>query len=188
MAIRQLFQDSDVEIRIATELEANLHFDAIQASCNEISAWENWCTKKYTLEDSRHYLIQSEYKRQRGIEFNYCLFDLSSGKLIGSVGLNRINKEYKAANIGYWIHSDFTGRSLAPLAVKAAARFAFNQLGMLRLEMVVMETNIRSCRVAEKAGALAEGLHRNRLIYHTQPRNAWVYSLIPSDILPCDER
>ncbi|MGV8924961.1 MAG: GNAT family N-acetyltransferase [Ewingella sp.] len=182
MIIRQLYQDSHTEIRVATELEAELHLDAIRASVQEIGAWESWCNEQYQLEDSRKYLIDSEQKRHRGVEFNFCLFDRASGQLIGSVGVNRINQDYKFANIGYWIRTGFTGHSLAPLAVKAAARFAFDELALTRLEIVAMEGNHRSCRVAEKAGAVAEGLHRNRLYYRGKPKNAWVYSLIPGDV------
>ncbi|WAT04990.1 GNAT family N-acetyltransferase [Rouxiella badensis] len=127
MTSRLIYQDESMEIRVPTELEAPLHFDAIQSSMADISAWESWCSTGYSLEDSRTYLIDSYVKRQRGQEYRFCLFDLASGKIIGSIALNRIVPEYKTANIGYWIRSDFTGRSLAVTAVKAIARFAFNE-------------------------------------------------------------
>lgn len=182
MTIRHIYQDNDIEIRVATELEAQLHFDAIHASVQDIGKWESWCTEHYLLEDSRKYLIDSEQKRHRGVEFNFCLFDRHSGQIVGSVSVNRINTDYKFANIGYWVRSDFTGKSLAALAAKAIARFAFEQLGLTRVEIVVMDGNQRSRRVAEKVGATPEGLHRNRLYYHGQPKDAWVYSLIPGDL------
>jgi len=182
MMTRQIYQDDDIEIRVATELEAVLHVAAIQDSVNEIGAWETWCTESYTSDDSRKYLADSELKRHRGAEFNFCLFERASGNLIGSVSLNRIVHEYKFANLGYWVRTGYTGRGLATLAVRAAARFAFTELELTRLEIVAMEGNARSRRVAEKAGATSEGLHRNRLYYHGQPRDAWVYSLIPGDL------
>ena len=63
MMTRQIYQDEEIEIRAANELEAVLHFAAVQASVKEIGAWETWCTEKYTLEDSRKYLTDSEQKR-----------------------------------------------------------------------------------------------------------------------------
>ncbi|MDR3430859.1 MAG: GNAT family N-acetyltransferase [Rouxiella aceris] len=182
MFSRQIYQDANLEIRFPNELEAPLHFDAIRTSIPEIGIWESWCSENYCLEDSRQYLIDSYVKRQRGQEYRFCLFERDSGKIVGSVAINRIVPEYKTANIGYWIRSDSTGRSLAVIAVKAIARFAFDELGMTRLEIVAMSGNLRSCRVAEKSGAVAEGLHRNRLYLRGQPRNAWVYSLIPGDL------
>lgn len=182
MTSRMIYQDEHLEIRVPNELEAPLHFEAIQASYKEIALWESWCSSGYSLEDSRTYLIDSFIKRQRGQEYRYCLYDRPSGKIIGSVALNRIVPEYKTANIGYWIRSEFTGRSLAVTAVNAIARFAFKELGLTRLEIVAMEKNHRSRRVAEKVGAVDEGLHRNRLYLQGKPSDAWIYSLIPSDL------
>lgn len=182
MTSRLIFQNDSLEIRVPTELEAPLHFEAIQASIADISLWESWCTTGYSLEDSRTYLLDAYVKRQRGIEYRFCLFDLASGQIIGSVALNRIVHEYKTANIGYWIRSDFTGRSLAVTAVQAVARFAFEELLMTRLEIVALEKNYRSRRVAVKSGAADEGLHRNRLYFQGKPEHAWVYSLIPGDL------
>ena len=182
MTSRLIYQDESIEIRVPTELDAPLHFEAIQGSQAEISAWESWCSSGYSLEDSRTYLLDTYVKRQRGQEYRFCLFDLASGKIIGSITLNRIVAEYKIANVGYWIRSGFTGRSLAVTAVKAIAHFAFDELGLTRLEIVAMDKNHRSCRVAEKSGAVKEGLHRNRLYFQGQPRDAWVYSLIPGDL------
>ncbi|MFO6296514.1 GNAT family N-acetyltransferase [Rahnella selenatireducens] len=182
MMTRQIYQDEKIEIRIATELEAITHFAAVQASVAEIGEWESWCTDKYSLEDSRKYLTDCEHKRHRGTEFNFCLFERATGHLIGSVGINRINQDYKFSNLGYWIRTGYTGQGLATLAVRATARFAFKELELTRLEIVAMDGNDRSRRVAEKAGATSEGLHRNRLYYHGQPRDAWMYSLIPGDL------
>ena len=172
MMTRQIYQDETFEIRVATELEAILHLAAVQASVKEIGAWESWCTGKYSLEDSQKYLADSEQKRHRGAEFNFCVFERSSGDLIGSVGINRITPEYKFANLGYWIRTGYTGQGLATLAARTAARFAFTELGLTRLEIVVMEGNDHSRRVAEKTGAVSEGMQRNRLYYHGQPRDA----------------
>ena len=182
MQIRQIYEDDNIEIRVATELEAPLHFDAISDSVQEIGAWEGWCTEHYALKDSRKYLVECAEKQLRGIEYNFCIFDRHSGQIVGAVSVNRINTDYKFGNVGYWIRSGFTGKSLATIAAKAAVYFAFNELGLTRVEIVAMEENHRSRRVAEKIGAVSEGLHRNRLYYHGQPRNAWMYSLIPSDL------
>ena len=180
---RELYQDETIEIRIATELEYQQHHAAIQRSWEDIARWEGWCNEQYSLEDSRRYLIRSQVMRLNGSEYNFCLFSRNSGEIFGSIGLNRIRHEVKTANVGYWIRSDMTGRSLAVLAVKAIAHFAFEQLGMTRLEILALTENQRSRRVAEKAGALYEGLQRNRLYLHNKPQDAVIYSLIPEDLL-----
>lgn len=183
MIPRQIYRDRQIEIRVPLEQEADQLFSAIYSSRHEIGQWENWCTDSMTLKDTQRFLHDSEHKRHKGCEFNFNLFEIATGRVIGGAAINNISHENKIANVGYWIHSQFTGRSLAPLAVKYLSEFAFNRLSLTRLEIVMMEENHRSRRVAEKIGATAEGLHRNRLYYHGKPRHAWVFSIIPGDTL-----
>ncbi|MFZ4834163.1 GNAT family N-acetyltransferase [Rouxiella sp. Mn2063] len=180
--MESIYQDDEIEIRCALPSDALLHFAAIKDSVADIGAWQSWCTEHYSLQHSQHYLQDAVDKYLRGVEFNYCLFDRASGQIIGSVSINSMQPDSKMANVGYWIRSGFTGRSLAVTAVKAIAQFGFNQLGLTRLEIIAMESNHRSRRVAEKAGAHSEGRHRNRLYYAGKPQDAWVYSLIPGDL------
>ncbi len=60
-------------------------------------------------------------------------------------------------------------------------KFAFENLNINRLEIVVAEGNLPSQRVAEKSGAFREGLLRQRLLIHGQPHDAFMFSFIPSD-------
>ncbi|QCR36955.1 GNAT family N-acetyltransferase [Nissabacter sp. SGAir0207] len=181
-----LYRDSDIEIRVPEEEDAPQLCSAVRRSLVEIGRWESWCTSAYTVAESLRFLRDSAQKRSRGSEYNFNLFERASGEVAGAISLNRISYEYRMANVGYWIRSDLAGRGLAPLAVRAISAFAFERLALTRLEIVAMEGNLRSCRVAEKVGATAEGLHRNRLYFHGKPCHAWVYSLIPGDISPPD--
>lgn len=177
-----IYQDDEIEIRRDNASDAELHFAAIQDSVADIGAWQSWCTEHYSLQDSLSYLQGSVDKYNRGVEFNHSIIDRASGQIIGAISINAMQPDAKMANVGYWVRSGFTGRSLAVTAVKAIARFGFNQLGLTRLEIVAMESNHRSRRVAEKSGAQSEGRHRNRLYYAGKPQDAWVYSLIPDDL------
>jgi RimJ/RimL family protein N-acetyltransferase len=62
------------------------------------------------------------------------------------------------------------------------ARFAFDELGFGRAEIVVIRANLASCRAAEKAGARFEGYARNRIYLHGDWHEAAMYSLVPGDL------
>ena len=55
---------------------------------------------------------------------------------------------------------------------------------MNRLEILAAVDNIASQRVAEKAGAIREGIMRNRLVIHGKLYDAVMFSLIPGDPNP----
>jgi RimJ/RimL family protein N-acetyltransferase len=66
--------------------------------------------------------------------------------------------------------------------VRLAARFAFDTLGLHRVEIAAQPENFPSRRVAEKVGATFEGVLRNRIFKRGQPYPAALYSLIPEDL------
>ena len=62
------------------------------------------------------------------------------------------------------------------------ASIGFEELGLVRVEIVTLANNLASQSVAERLGATREVEARNRLIFNGQPRTAVVYSLIPEDM------
>jgi RimJ/RimL family protein N-acetyltransferase len=63
------------------------------------------------------------------------------------------------------------------------ARWAFQSLELERIEIVAARGNVRSQRVAERAGATREGIARKRLRVHTVQHDAVVFSLVRADLL-----
>jgi RimJ/RimL family protein N-acetyltransferase len=61
------------------------------------------------------------------------------------------------------------------------ARFGFEDLGLQRIEITAAVGNVASQRVAEKIGAVREGLLRNRFLLQGRSHDAYLYSLIPED-------
>ena len=60
------------------------------------------------------------------------------------------------ANLSYWVRASERGRGFAGRAVRLMARFAFEELGLQRLEILIAVDNAASQRVAEKAGAVVK--------------------------------
>jgi ribosomal-protein-serine acetyltransferase len=62
------------------------------------------------------------------------------------------------------------------------AEFGFAQLGLIRIEVVVMPDNQASLRTARKIGARFEAIARQRLWSNGEAHDAAVYGLIPQDL------
>jgi ribosomal-protein-alanine N-acetyltransferase len=72
--------------------------------------------------------------------------------------------ERRSAEIGYWIGQAYWGRGIMPQAVRATTRYAFEELGLIRVFAVPFARTARSARVLEKAGYALEGLMRRSAI------------------------
>lgn len=85
--------------------------------------------------------------------------------LLGSVSVHSVDLLQETAEIGYWTVPAARGRGVATRAVLAATRFAFEVIGVYRMELVHAVDNDGSCRVAAKAGYAFEGLLRQAFRY-----------------------
>jgi len=121
-------------------------------------------------------------QRAERAAYNFAIVDADDGSILGGCGLTQINWQHRFANLYYWVHSRKAGRGVASAATLQLARYGFETLGLQRIEIVVAAGNLASLRVAEKVGAEREGLLRNRIHINDEWHDAFMHSLIPSDL------
>ncbi|MEZ5372688.1 MAG: GNAT family protein [Microthrixaceae bacterium] len=82
----------------------------------------------------------------------------------GEINLSNIRRgPAQTALLGYWVDQTLAGRGLVPEGVVLALRFAFEDLGLHRVEAGVLPRNAASLRVMEKLGLTDEGITRGML-------------------------
>jgi RimJ/RimL family protein N-acetyltransferase len=150
---------------------------AARESAAEIYPWMSWCHERYSLDEARQWVALQEELARRGVAYEFAILD-ERGRFLGGCGINQINQANRFANLGYWVRTSATGRGAAPAAVRAVAAYAFRETDLIRLEIVIAAGNTRSQRVAEKVGAVREGILRSRLLLPTGPADAVMYSLV----------
>jgi ribosomal-protein-serine acetyltransferase len=156
-------------------------YEAASESIVDIYPWMPWCHPGYMIEDSRSWVL-SRLDAWGKPDYDFVIIEQATGRFLGAVGLNQINRVHDFANLGYWVRSSAAGRGIAVLAARLCARFGFDELKLHRLEIVVDVGNRRSQRVAEKVGATREGLARQRCKSGDTWRDAFMFSLLPIDL------
>jgi [ribosomal protein S5]-alanine N-acetyltransferase len=98
-----------------------------------------------------------ERERQIGSGFGFVIF--VDDRFAGEVTLSSIQRgPFQSASIGYWVDRDLAGQGLVPEAVVVTLRFAFETLGLHRVEISIIPRNAASRRVVEKLDVRVEGL------------------------------
>lgn len=152
---------------------------AVRESLRELSPWMSWATDAYGEQTAREYITIA---RARWEEHTFYAFAvLRGGDLLGACTLSSIHPIYHFCNLGYWVRTSCHGQGIAGRAAKLTARFAFEHLGLIRVEIVIAVGNQASLRVAEKIGAHPEGVLLNRMVIGRSISDAHMYSLLPSD-------
>lgn len=154
-------------------------WQAVRESVPEVSLWLAWCHEHYALADAVEWIRSRGQLAAEGHEYAFAIVD-DQGRFLGGCGLNQINRLHRFGNLGYWVRTSATGRGVAAEAARQLAEFAFRHTDLVRLEIVCALGNERSQRVAERAGALREGVLRQRLWLHGMPVDAVMYSLVRS--------
>ena len=169
--------EDDVFLRPYRPDDVEPVFAAIRESIEELSRWMPWCHPGYSIDDTRAWIEHCGVARARGSEFHFVVED-RSGAFLGTCGLNQMRTEHRMANLGYWVRTSAAGRGVATRAVRRLADFAFRETELVRLEIVVALDNLSSMRVAEKSGAIREGIAHKRLRLHGRSEDAVVYALV----------
>ena len=155
--------------------------EAARASVASVGRWLPWCHADYQRDEAVVWIARCRDGWHAGEHVALPIFDAAGTELLGAVGLNQFNRAQRSANLGYWVRQSCQRQGIAASACRLAAGFGFAQLGLARIEIVVLPDNHASRRTAEKLGAQFEAIARHRLWVHGQPRDAAVYALIPAD-------
>jgi RimJ/RimL family protein N-acetyltransferase len=123
-----------------------------------------------------------ERQRERGTAIHRVIVGVDDSDVLGEVSLSGIDRRQGRASVGYWLTASARGRGVATRAVRLAARCAFTDLGLARLELTCGPDNAASQAVAERSGFRREGLLRSHLAFQGGRRDSLVYGLLPEDL------
>jgi RimJ/RimL family protein N-acetyltransferase len=153
--------------------------EAARESVTDMWRWMPWCHDGYGEVEAAAWIRTSREAHEGRLYFNFAILD--SGRFAGGCGINHIDGLNGVANVGYWVRSSATGRGIAPWAVRQLVDWTFANTRLNRLEIVAALDNVRSQRVAEKAGAHRDAVLRKRTVVAGVSVDAVLYSIVRPD-------
>jgi RimJ/RimL family protein N-acetyltransferase len=154
---------------------------AVAEACQdpEIPRWIPLVPMRYSLDDAQEFLrgcLDSGDERHP-----FAIADAANGTLVGAIDLR--TNAMGVGHIGYWVAPEARGRGVATEALRRLCRYAIEELGLGRLELVTDPDNRASQRVAEKAGFRREGVLRSALRHQDGRRaDSVMFSLLPDEL------
>ncbi|MGA9278127.1 GNAT family N-acetyltransferase [Ilumatobacter sp.] len=101
--------------------------------------------------------LQRDRDRTTGTAYQFGLF--IDQRIAGEVNLNNVIRgAMQSCTIGYWIDQAHAGHGFTVEGVALVMQFAFEQLGLHRVEICIVPRNTRSRRIMEKLGIREEGV------------------------------
>ncbi|HZF08046.1 MAG TPA: GNAT family protein [Thermoanaerobaculia bacterium] len=129
-----------------------------------------------TPEAALSHLADMAQRLERGDLLEWYLF--TAGTLCGSLRLNHFEPANRKAALGYFLGAEYQGRGIVTRAARAVLGYAFQRLGLHRIELRCDTHNEPSIRVAERLGFTREGELREAELLAGSFVSLYVYSLL----------
>ncbi|MFJ1754555.1 GNAT family N-acetyltransferase [Kitasatospora sp. NPDC088134] len=153
--------------------------------------------RPYTPATARDLITrQAPERRARGRGIVFAVTEHLTQRLVGLLELDRTDWHLRATEVRFVTAPWARGEGYAPEAVLATAQWLFEDRGFQRLELRTAAGNTAAQQVAQKTGAISEGVLRNAAIVRggewgpgpEEHTDLIVWSLLPEDLDPPDPR
>ncbi|WP_409417092.1 GNAT family N-acetyltransferase [Flavobacterium sp. PS2] len=136
----------------------------LEISINEPNTWEYSLVRANGKENLENYIDIALKAREKKIEFPFIVFDKKSGKYAGSTRFYDMQFQFKTLQLGYtWYGSAFRGTGLNKHCKFLLLQYAFETMGMERVEFRADNNNQRSIAAMKSIGCKVEGVLRNHM-------------------------
>lgn len=118
-------------------------------------------------------------------QISWAVVHRGQGHLVGAIGMVNIHSEYERAEMGYWIGKPFWGRGYCTEAGHAVLRYAFSDLGLIRVCAAHFKSNPASGRVMQKLGMIYEGCLRSHVKRMGTYHDLVFYGILKNEYAEC---
>jgi RimJ/RimL family protein N-acetyltransferase len=156
-----ILEDKTILLR---PLQATDVDNLLDISINEPETWEYSLVRANGKENLENYIQLALKAKENKTEFPFVVFDKKTGKYAGSTRFYDINLAFKTLQLGYtWYGKEFRGTGLNKHCKYLLLQYAFETLGMERVEFRADNNNLRSIAAMKSIGCKVEGVLRNHM-------------------------
>ncbi|GAA2206459.1 hypothetical protein GCM10009850_019170 [Nonomuraea monospora] len=165
LALRPFSPKDTLRIRSIVQSGAQFLPPGAPAKVSQIAAW---------LMHGVHEL------RRSGQGVHLAMID-AEGLIVGAISLFKTSWSAGTTEVGYGVHPLYRGRGFATEAVRGLTAWAFDTLGLRRVDLTARLDNLASLRVACKAGFTWEGVLRDAVLDEDGAHDLVILGLLRQD-------
>jgi RimJ/RimL family protein N-acetyltransferase len=180
--VPERLQGERIALRRWRETDVQPLWEAVHESADVLRPWMPWVTAYTSPAAAREFIERATMQWNEREALFMAIVDQESDLLLGGTGFDIPDWRLRKFEIGYWLRGDAVGKGYVSDAVRLLTECAFERFAARRVEIRCDPRNLRSRRVAERAGYDLEGHLRNhQLDGEGQPRDTLVFALTDGD-------
>jgi RimJ/RimL family protein N-acetyltransferase len=145
----------------------------------EIPRW-TYMPDDLDVRSARAWIDRREQARQFGITATFAVVERASRAVVGQCGVG-LDRQRNAGEAFYWVGAPARGRGVARAALRLVVRYAFETLGLERVELKIDPGNTPSQAVAVACGFTYEGTLRSDQPFKGRRMDSQIWSRLPDD-------
>jgi [ribosomal protein S5]-alanine N-acetyltransferase len=146
--------------------DSEMFYDFLMRNYDFFKPWSPKYGEDYREKETHNAKMNNmvkEYIEGRTIKF-FLFKKRKPVRIIGTTVLaNIVRGPFLSGYLGYRVDEQENGMGYAPEAIKKVIEYAFNELGLHRIEANIIPRNTASLRVMEKLGFTYEGISKKYL-------------------------
>ncbi|AEG41012.1 GNAT family N-acetyltransferase [Lactobacillus kefiranofaciens] len=150
--------DLDIHLVMPQSWQAIDLYQAIAHDRVSLGKWLPWAYQMKSAQDEASFIqtIQEKMIKDRMV----VLTILVNGEPSGMIDLHNLVKNQKG-EIGYWLSSTYQGRGIVTNSVLKLCQYAFSELNLQYVDLIVAVENGKSARIARNADFKLMGMKKN---------------------------
>jgi RimJ/RimL family protein N-acetyltransferase len=153
---------------------------AIRESYADLHEWMDWATYLPDVEETEQRKQEARARFLAGEDFQVHAYLKTTYALVAVAALHPLNWSVPSFEIGYWGRCGYQGQGYVSETVRALTRVALEVFQANRIQICCDERNLRSRRVAKRAGYELEAVLKNdQRAPDGRLRNTLVFAVFP---------
>jgi RimJ/RimL family protein N-acetyltransferase len=128
-----------------------------------------------SLEVAKEWLATRKEKKDR---LDLAIIELASGEFTGEIVLNDLSAENESVNLRLWLGAAYRDHGYGSEAIRLVLAYAFDVVGLHRVELEVYAFNTRAIRAYERCGFEVEGRLRHALLWEGERHDALIMGIL----------
>ena len=172
--------DENIKIELINENHSQPIFDIVDKNRIHLRQWLPFVDRMQTVEFAENFVKGTMQRNKDGNEFAFVIIE--NDKVIGRIGVYKIDGQNKIGEIGYWLAENLQGKGIITKSSKALIDFCFSDLQLNRIEIKCGTENFKSKTIPEKLNFTREGVIREGELLYDKFIDLNLYSLLKTDI------
>ena len=172
--------DENLRLEKLNHSHASGIFNLINSNREYLRKWLTFVDTTKSVKDTENYISYiDELSNNQNAETVISI--LYKEKLIGIIGLKKVDWANRITEIGYWLGEQYQGRGIITKSCCAVINYAFDQMGVNRIEIKCGVGNERSRHVPQRLEFKFEGIEREGELVNGQYIDLEVYSILKKE-------